>query len=118
MARRPLDNAAWGFDTNCFVCEPANPRGLGVRFFHDDVAGVVEADFQLGDAFSGVPHYVHGGVLLAVMDEAMAWASIALAKRFAVVQSTATTFDRPVRLDERYRVEATVQDHTDTAVTA
>lgn len=117
MARRHLDNAAWGFDTNCFVCEPANGRGLGIRFFHDDLAGVVEADFELGAAFSGVPHYVHGGVLLAILDDAMAWASIAVAKRFAVVQSTATTFDRPVRLDEPYRVEASVQDHTDAAVT-
>ena len=37
----------------------------------------------------------------------MAWAAIALAGRFAVVQSTATTFDRPVRIDEPHQVEAT-----------
>jgi uncharacterized protein (TIGR00369 family) len=118
MAVRPLTNAEWGFESNCFVCEPGNPRGLGVRFFHDDEAGVVTADLRLGSELSGAPHYVHGGVLLAVLDEAMAWAAIALAGRFAVVQSTATTFDRPVRIDEPHRVEATIQDHTDTAVTA
>ncbi|HTJ76842.1 MAG TPA: PaaI family thioesterase [Acidimicrobiales bacterium] len=118
MALRPLTNAEWGFESNCFVCDPANPRGLGVRFFHDEDAGLVTADLQLGAEFSGAPHYVHGGVLLAVLDEAMAWAAIALAGRFAVVQSTATTFDRPVRIDEPHRVEATIQEHTDTAVTA
>lgn len=118
MPVRALTNAAWGFDTSCFVCEPANPRGLGIPFFHDDDSGVVTAEFRLGAEFSGAPHYVHGGVLLAVLDEAMAWAAIAVAGRFAVVQSTATTFDRPVRIDETHRVEATVQDHTDTAVTA
>jgi uncharacterized protein (TIGR00369 family) len=118
MAVRPLTNAAWGFESNCFVCEPANPRGLGIPFFHDDESGVVSADFRLGAEYSGAPHYVHGGVLLAVLDEAMAWAAIAVAGRFAVVQSTATTFDRPVRIDEPHRVEATIQEHTDTAVTA
>jgi uncharacterized protein (TIGR00369 family) len=118
MALRPLTNAEWGFESNCFVCDPANPRGLGIRFFHDEDAGLVTADLQLGAELSGAPHYVHGGVLLAVLDEAMAWAAIALAGRFAVVQSTATTFDRPVRVDEPHRVEATIQEHTDTAVTA
>jgi uncharacterized protein (TIGR00369 family) len=118
MAVRPLTNAAWGFESNCFVCEPANPRGLGIPFFHDEESGVVTADFRLGPELSGAPHYVHGGVLLALLDEAMAWAAIALAGRFAVVQSTATTFDRPVRIDEPHRLEATIQDHTDTAVTA
>lgn len=118
MAVRPLTNAAWGFESNCFVCEPANPRGLGVPFFHDEESGVVTADFRLGPELSGAPHYVHGGVLLALLDEAMAWAAIAVAGRFAVVQSTATTFDRPVRIDEPHRVEATIHEHTDTAVTA
>ena len=118
MALKPLTNAGWGFETNCYVCEPANPLGLRIPFFHDDEAGLVTADFSLGADHSGAPHYVHGGVLLAILDEAMAWAAIALAERFAVVQSTATTFDRPVRIDEPYRVEATVHDRTDNAVTA
>ena len=117
MPLRPLTNAAWGFESNCFVCEPANPHGLRIPFFHDDEAGTVTAEFRLGAPHSGAPHYVHGGVLLAILDEAMAWAAIALAGRFAVVQSTATTFDRPVRVDEVHRVEASVHDGTDTAVT-
>ncbi|MDQ3896778.1 MAG: PaaI family thioesterase [Actinomycetota bacterium] len=118
MARHPLTNAAWGFESNCYVCDPDNPHGLRIPFFHDDDEAVVLAHFRLGAEHSGAPHYVHGGVLLAILDEAMAWAAIALAQRFAVVQSTATTFDRPVRVDEPYRVEASVSDRSDTAVTA
>ena len=118
MALKPLTNTGWGFETSCFVCEPSNPLGLRVPFFHDDEAGLVTAEFRLGAEHSGAPHYVHGGVLLAIMDEAMAWAAIALGERFAVVQSTATTFDRPVRIDEPHTVEASVHDRTDTAVTA
>ena len=118
MALKPLTNAEWGFETNCYVCEPDNPLGLRIPFFHDDEAEVVTAEFRLGPEHSGAPHYVHGGVLLAILDEAMAWAAIALGGKFAVVQSTATTFDRPVRVDEPHHVEASVHEHTDTAVTA
>jgi uncharacterized protein (TIGR00369 family) len=118
VALHPLTNAAWGFESSCFVCDPDNPSGLRIPFFHDDLAGLVTAEFALGAEHSGAPHYVHGGVLLTILDEAMAWAAIALAERFAVVQSTATTFDRPVRIDEPHRVRASVSDRTDTAVTA
>ena len=118
MALRLLDNASWGFDSNCFVCEPTNPRGLGIRYSHDEEGRAVVADFTLGAEFSGVPTYVHGGVVLAILDEAMAWAAIAIAGRWAVVQHTATTFDRPVRLDVAHRVEATVADGGDATVTA
>jgi uncharacterized protein (TIGR00369 family) len=118
VALRLLDNASWGFDTNCFVCEPANPRGLGIRYSHDEEGDVVVAEFTLSHEFSGVPRYVHGGAVLAILDEAMAWAAIVLAGRWAVVQHTATTFDRPVRLDVSHRVEAAVSEAGDTAVTA
>ncbi len=118
MALRLLDNASWGFDSSCFVCEPSNPRGLGIRYSHDEEGEVVVAEFTLGAEFSGVPRYVHGGVVLAVLDEAMAWAAIAIAGRWAVVQHTATTFERPVRLGVAHRVEAAIAAGGDTSVTA
>jgi uncharacterized protein (TIGR00369 family) len=118
MALQPLTNAGWGFETNCFVCEPSNPLGLRIAYFLDDEAHLVTAEFTLGVEHSGAPHYVHGGVLLAILDEAMAWAAIAIGQRFAVVQSTATTFDRPVRIDEPHHVEASIHERSDTAVTA
>ena len=117
MALRLLDNASWGFDTNCFVCESDNPRGLGIRYWHDEEGEVVVAELTLGREFSGVPTYVHGGVVLAVLDEAMAWAAIAVSERWAVVQHTATTFDRPVRLDVAHRVEASVAGSDEASVT-
>ncbi len=113
MALRSLDNASWGFESNCFVCEPANPHGLRIPFFHDDESGIVTAEFRLGSELSGAPHYVHGGVLLAILDEAMAWAAIALAGRFAVVRETTTTFEHGVRLGHPHRVEARVESQTE-----
>ena len=120
MALHRLDNSRWGFESNCFVCEPANPRGLGVAFSHDDEADVVRAEFTLGDAFSGAPTYVHGGVTLAILDEAMAWATIALADTFAVTAKTSAAFLRPVRVGRPYTVEARVagRDEAGLATTA
>ena len=105
-----LNNAKWGFESNCFVCEPRNERGLGIRFSHDPELEVVTASFELGDEFSGAPSWVHGGLVLAILDEAMAWAwaTIAVAHRFAATRDTAATFERPVRVARRHHVEARV----------
>lgn len=108
-----LHNDDWGYDTNCFVCEPGNDRGLQIAFFHDVERSVVTAEFELDDAFSGAPTLIHGGVTLAVLDEAMAWACIAIGHRWAVTTETSTRFLKPVRVGRRYRVEAEVVDHDD-----
>ena len=101
---RRLHNRDWGFETNCFVCEPSNDQGLRIPFFVD--GDRVVARFSLDDEFSGAPKYVHGGVVLAVLDEAMAWASIAIAGKVAVTKQTSTEFARPVRVGLEQEVEA------------
>jgi acyl-coenzyme A thioesterase PaaI-like protein len=108
MTIERLSNERWGFASNCFVCETKNAAGLGIPFFHDTDTATVFADFTLDDRFSGAPAYLHGGVTLAVLDEAMAWAAIAVAGQWAVTHTTATTFDKPVRVDQPYRVEARI----------
>lgn len=112
-----LDNSGWGFESHCFVCEERNERGLKVPFFHDEEGERVRASFTLDRSFSGAPEYVHGGVILAILDEAMAWATIALAGRFAVTRQTTATFERPVRVDRPYAVEARVVDAGDEITT-
>lgn len=108
MARHRLHNENWGFASNCFVCEPKNESGLRLPFHHDDEACTVEATFALGDEFSGAPSYVHGGVTLAVLDEAQAWATIAVGGKFAITTETTTRFARPVRVGRTYTVVARV----------
>lgn len=106
MAVERLDNASWGFGSNCFVCEPSNEGGLRIPFFYDDEAGQVFADYSLDATFSGTPAYVHGGVTMAVLDEAMAWATIAAAKSFALTEENTTVFHRAVKVGRSYRVRA------------
>lgn len=103
-----LQNSRWGFESNCFVCEAANDAGLGIPFYADEEQ--VVAEFTLDDRFSGAPSYVHGGVVLAVLDEAMAWATIALAGSWAVTKETTTRFRSPVRVGASYRVRAEVTE--------
>src|SRR5687768_3845878 len=85
---------------------------MRLPFFHDDEADLVFAEYTLGEEFSGAPTYVHGGVTLAVLDEAMAWAAIAVGGKFAVTQEISATFGYPVRVGRRYRVEARLTEQT------
>jgi len=113
---RPLTNAGWGFESMCFVCEDANERGLRIPFFHDDQAGTVTAEFTLTEAFSGAPTLGHGGVLMAICDEAMCWATIAVAGSWALTGSNAHRFRRPVKVGRPYRVEARVAGRDDSGI--
>ncbi len=117
MPVEPLLNRRWGFDTNCFVCDEANPRGLRVPFFHDTDSAVVFADFTLPAEFSGAPSYVHGGVTLALIDEGMSWATIAISQKFAFTKHTETEFEWPVRVGRPYRVEVRVTDENERSIT-
>jgi acyl-coenzyme A thioesterase PaaI-like protein len=60
---------------------------------------------------------VHGGVTLALIDEAMSWATIALGGKFAYTGETSARFDWPVRLGRSYRVEARLVDRADRRMT-
>ena len=106
MPLEPLDASRFGFDSSCFVCNPANPRGLQIPFFHDTDRDLVVAMFELPVDFSGAPTYVHGGATLALLDEGMSWATIALRSKFAVTQETKARFEWPVRIGRPYRLEA------------
>lgn len=113
MARHRLHNERWGFASNCFVCEPKNPGGLAIPFDHDDEAATVVAKFTLDDQFSGAPSYVHGGISLAILDEAQGWAAIAVGGKFAVTVETSTRFAKPVHIGRTYEVEARIEGQTE-----
>lgn len=113
MVRVLLDNAAWDFGTNCFVCEPKNERGLGVPFYLDEEAKEVQADFTPATHHSSAPTFAHGGVSMALLDEGMAWAVIALAHRFGVTRRADVTFSRPVRVGQPHTVVCRIESHTD-----
>lgn len=114
----PLTNDRWGYESNCFVCEQTNELGLQIPFQLDDGGETVSAAFTLGVAHSGAPVLVHGGVTLAILDEAQAWACIAIAGVWALTRSTAADFDEPVFVDTPYRVIARIETVVDDRIEA
>ena len=111
-----MHNDDLGYETNCFVCEQNNDAGLRIPFFHDTDRDLIVADFELSDAFSGAPTMLHGGVTLAVLDEAMAWACIAIGRQWAVTSETTTKFQRAVYVDKPHVVEAEIVEQTDSEI--
>lgn len=116
MTMRRLHNDDWGYETDCFVCEQTNESGLRIPFFHDEDNDVVMAEFQLSGTYSGAPTLLHGGVQLAVLDEAMAWATIAVAGQWALTVKSSAEFHAGVHVDVAYRVVARVVDHVDNRI--
>jgi acyl-coenzyme A thioesterase PaaI-like protein len=57
----------------CWVCGPNNPGGLHVPFEPDGNHGSV-ARYVAREEHGGWPGMLHGGVIFALMDEALGWA--------------------------------------------
>ncbi len=85
----------------CFICGPANPIGMRLQF--EEEGEGVAADFVPGDLHVGYEGLIHGGLLAAVLDDAMAnvWA---WRGQPAVTVSLSVRFRRPVQPGERLRV--------------
>ncbi len=59
---------------HCFGCGPANPQGLHLTFTTDTSdpnAITATSHFQLDRMHEGPPGHIHGGIVAALLDEAM-----------------------------------------------
>jgi len=90
----------------CFGCSATNDRGLGLVFAKRD--DLVEACATLGDSFAGYDGLVHGGIVSTLLDEAMGWAILELAGRYAVTRSLTVDFRRPVFIGRPLKVNARI----------
>ena len=87
----------------CFGCGIDNPCGVELSFTYDGEK--VYATYTPKEVHVGFKGLVHGGVVTALLDEAMWWA-VAAAKRENTFTTRITVeFKRPVRHGESYRVE-------------
>jgi uncharacterized protein (TIGR00369 family) len=59
-----------GLIHHCFGCAPDNRQGLHLRF-QENADGSVECVFRMPRRFEGPPGHLHGGIIAAVLDEAM-----------------------------------------------
>lgn len=102
-ARTPLPND-FSVAQHCFACGPANTTGPKLRF--EAVGESVEAQFCLDERYSGAPAFVHGGIVMTLLDEAMAWSTIGIRRRFALTKDFTAQFAVPVLVGQTYVVRA------------
>lgn len=84
-------------DGNCFACGPANPIGLHLHFDRADTEGV-RCNALLAAQFQGWRGIAHGGIVMALLDEAMAHAA-GFAGHRGVTASVSVRFRKPVPLE-------------------
>ena len=87
-----------------FVCGPDNAVGLHVPFERDGPRGS-RAVYTARAEHCGWPGLLHGGVALALLDEALAWA-LYFQGLFGVTARLETRFREPIRVGERLSVRA------------
>ena len=90
---------------NCFVCGKDNPIGLKMDFEYPD--NVARSKFRLPVHFEGYNEIIHGGIVAAILDEAMA--KIILHNKIKAVTVTITiNYKKPLKPDTLYHVEGKI----------
>lgn len=96
---RPID------DGYCFACGPDNPIGLRLSF--GPAGDGVSARCVLAPEFQGWKGIAHGGIAMALLDEAMAHAA-GFAGHRGVTASMSTRFRKPLPLGVPLSIEGRI----------
>lgn len=105
MTKRKVDPHA-----NCVVCSSANTRGLGVKY-NTLPDGSVKANFDCNQVYEGYSNVLHGGIISALLDGAMA--NCMLSKGIhAVTAELNIKFIHSVRCNEPVEIEAWLTRNT------
>ena len=90
------------------ICGLRNPQGLKLDLFVDPDRSIVTASFTPTELHGGFDNIVHGGMITAVLDEAMTWSATWWGRRFCFCGELTVRFRKPVRPGQTYRIEAQV----------
>jgi acyl-coenzyme A thioesterase PaaI-like protein len=101
MSEVPID------DGYCFACGPENESGMHLHFERDPGGDGVVARTTLERRFQGWQDIAHGGIAMALLDEAMAHAA-GFAGHRGVTASLNTRFRKPVPLGREIVIRARV----------
>ena len=97
-----------GHDQNCYGCSASNPLSLNVKFKVEGDRVVGEFDSTPGHI--GPPDIVHGGIIAALMDEAMAYVAIHLLKRDSRTAKQEIVYKNSARTGDKIYVEAHLKE--------
>jgi len=85
------------YGNNCFGCGSDNDSGLKLEFHFNEDSRRFLCHFTLAMRFEGPPSHAHGGVIAAILDEAMGKVS-KLRSIIAVTGTMQVNYIRPVPL--------------------
>jgi uncharacterized protein (TIGR00369 family) len=95
----------------CFVCGKKNPTGLAVDFEINEQARSIQARFTPSSGHQGYEGIVHGGILSALLDEAMA--KLAFSLGFQIVTAEITVkFKSPATPGEELLISGKLVEET------
>jgi acyl-coenzyme A thioesterase PaaI-like protein len=94
-------------DGNCFACGPSNPIGMHLHFDRAGGGEGVLARVTLPPQYQGWRGIAHGGIVMALLDEAMAHAA-GYAGHRGVTANVNVRFRRPVPLEQPIEVRGEV----------
>jgi len=98
-------------DGNCFACGPENPAGMHLHFDRAEGNDAdVRAAVTLAPQYQGWRGIAHGGIVMALLDEAMAHAA-GFAGHRGVTASVNVRFRKPVPLEVPIEVRGRVTWH-------
>jgi acyl-CoA hydrolase len=87
----------------CYACGNANEHGLHMTFRRDGDRTI--CDYAPPPFTQGYPGRMHGGVVSALLDEAMGWA-VYHAQEWGATARLNIRYRKPVPLDQHLRIEA------------
>ncbi len=89
----------------CFVCGPDNPDGMRLKFTLSRARKGFTCSFRLDDRYTGPPGHAHGGIIAAVLDEAMGKVN-KLRHVIALTSQMKIEYLRPVPLHKPLRAQS------------
>jgi uncharacterized protein (TIGR00369 family) len=114
LYNHPMTGKAHGHETSnlklptnkCFVCGPDNPEGMRLSWTLDEAHNTFICHFNLDARYTGPPGHCHGGIIAAILDDAMGKVNklrqvVALTKEMTVEYLKPVPLHRPLRVESR-----------------
>ena len=96
----------------CFGCGDDNPAGIDLRDLRLDDDGITRATLNPRPHHAGFPDVLHGGIAMAALDEAMAYACTLTTGSWVATAKIEVKFRRPVPASGALRLEAGIESGT------
>ncbi len=96
-----------GYYGYCWICGEKNPGGLQLKFDLDRGAKTIQTSFIPPETYQGYDGIVHGGILSALLDEAMAKLAFELGYN-SVTAKLNVRFKNPARVREKLEIRGQI----------